>query len=260
MKKITFITALIAISFAFNLNAQFTIDPAAEYYIYSNGVDEAGAGVSRMGNNKYIYPASATEARWVEIADADIEAVLPTINAKWKFIDAGEGLVMFQSAGNGLFIARGNIPYVGTDGNDASVNALVMSEAGDGFIITPIETAEKRGDANVYSITFVSGENTRALEVNHGEGSAVKPTTAVAVILNNTIQINNNYAERARFHWVIKKIDPNGVNVPNDTKEISSKLYFDILGKQVTATTKGLIIEKITYVDGSQTANKFYVK
>ena len=254
MKKITFITALIAISFAFNLNAQFTIDPAAEYYIYSNGVDEGGSG--RLGNNLYLYPTSTTDIRWIDIADADIATVLPTVNAKWKLSEV-DGLVMFQNVANNLFIARGVIPYINTDDTEANLSALVISETGAGFIITPIETTQKKTGTDVYSITFVSGENTRSLEVNHGEGSGAKPAVAT---LNNTIQINNNYADRSRFHWVIEKIDPNGVNVLNDTKEISSKLYFDILGKQVPASTKGLIIEKVTYVDGSQAARKIYVK
>ena len=254
MKKITFITALIAISFAFNLNAQFTIDPAAEYYIYSNGVDEGGAG--KLGGNKYIYPISTTEVRWIEVADANIPAEVPA-NAKWKLSEV-DGLVMFQNVANSQFLAKGVIPYVNGEA-EATLNALALSATGDGFYIKPVPGAtEKKAGTDVNIIQF-SATDIHCFEVNHG-GSGAKPAVAT---LNNTIQINNSDpapTERSRFHWVIEKIGPNSVNVPNDTKEISNKLYFDILGKQVPASTKGLIIEKVTYVDGSQVARKIYVK
>ena len=58
----------------------------------------------------------------------------------------------------------------------------------------------------------------------------------------------------------ITEIPPAGISQTEAGKTIVSKMYFDILGKQVPESTKGLIIERITYEDGSQTANKFYVK
>ena len=96
-------------------------------------------------------------------------------------------------------------------------------------------------------------------EVNHGEGSAAKPAVAT---LNNTVQINNNYADRSRFHWVIEKIStiPDGFDSPSHQKEISYELYFDVMGRQVTEFTKGsVIIQKITYTDGTTKANKLMI-
>jgi hypothetical protein len=45
-------------------------------------------------------------------------------------------------------------------------------------------------------------------------------------------------------------------NVTADTKEVKSVSYYDVLGRQVNASTKGLVIVKTTYTDGSVSSSK----
>ena len=54
--------------------------------------------------------------------------------------------------------------------------------------------------------------------------------------------------------------DPNSVPNTNNVKEILSTRTFDVLGKEVTAETKGLVFVKTTYKDGTTSAQKIYRK
>jgi len=49
-------------------------------------------------------------------------------------------------------------------------------------------------------------------------------------------------------------------NINNDAKIVLSKTYFDVLGKEVPADSKGLIFVKTLYKDGTSDVQKFYKK
>jgi len=53
---------------------------------------------------------------------------------------------------------------------------------------------------------------------------------------------------------------PSNINTPNSSKKIISIQNYDILGKQISDNSQGMVIQKITYDDGSQATNKKFVK
>lgn len=50
------------------------------------------------------------------------------------------------------------------------------------------------------------------------------------------------------------------IDIPNDIKNVIGVKYFDVTGRQIPKASKGLLIEKIIYEDGSYTSNKLFVK
>lgn len=55
--------------------------------------------------------------------------------------------------------------------------------------------------------------------------------------------------------------NPSSISTPGAAvKEVSSVLYFDVVGKKVSAEAKGLVIVKTTYADGTTDAQKLYKK
>ncbi|MDR0810957.1 MAG: hypothetical protein LBN23_01580 [Paludibacter sp.] len=58
----------------------------------------------------------------------------------------------------------------------------------------------------------------------------------------------------------VTKGGSSSVTIPVEVKEIKSVNYFSILGKEVPATTKGLVFVKTLYKDGTTDVQKFYKK
>ena len=51
-----------------------------------------------------------------------------------------------------------------------------------------------------------------------------------------------------------------GINTPNASKRIVEIQNYDILGKQVSKDAKGMIVQKVTYDDGTTSTLKSFVK
>ena len=51
-----------------------------------------------------------------------------------------------------------------------------------------------------------------------------------------------------------------GINTPNTSKKIVEVQNYDILGKQVSKDAKGMIVQKVTYDDGTTSTLKSFVK
>ena len=254
-------------------NDPVSFNPNTEYYIFSHGADEAGLGQSRMTKGLYLYAASASDVRWKDSTTVDFSSA----TYKWKLEDANDGFFKFKNVSSNTYAAKGSIAYATSvsDPTERTAASLVLNATGDAFYILKkaiINTTNSNDNARPwttvhYAIQFGSGsDELRAWEVNNGSNEGTAAEAYIAEYgsnpLANSIQINNNYADRARFLWIITTI-PGGltsINTPNINKEISKILYFDVMGRQVTEFSRAtVIIQKTTYIDGSVEAQKLLI-
>jgi hypothetical protein len=240
----------------------FTFDATADYYIYSFGKDE-GNGIS---NPKYIYAGTDTIARWMDVAaEEDLATKLNAANdysARWILESGADFTVKFKNKTTGKYMYRITIPYTGDDAATGNRPSIGLGTVAQLFYVAYRQLDNSKPS---YSIHLNNAEGT-VLEINNG--SKEKTESLDNNPLLTTVQCDNAYAGddgskiRARFRWVIEKIPGTGtgVNTPNNSgKTILSERYFDVLGKEATQFSTGVVIKKITYTDGSVENQKIMI-
>ncbi|MDR2840440.1 MAG: hypothetical protein LBV75_04155, partial [Paludibacter sp.] len=98
------------------------------------------------------------------------------------------------------------------------------------------------------------------------------PTLVCRKVLVNGVDITaNTEANTAEgYIWLVDVdglgtgellyVSPTGLNNPNADKAISTIQYFDIIGRQVSENSKGVVIKHIIYEDGTSYNQKLFIK
>ncbi len=206
---------------------------------------------------------------------------------EWNFTSFSQGNITAESTVNGLTI----YPKTSTDtGSDVAIDANNKSMDGYSFTqrlklggagalqdgtLTATNRAVKfdvTGGAaiTIYGMASASKlETPRVLAVTDGinelgslesDGNAIGKTVINYSGPATSIYI---YSKSSGFNIYMIKLEPKNSTSVKDkevSKEISSVKYYDLTGKEVPAETKGFIIEKTTYEDGSTDTTKSIVR
>ena len=91
------------------------------------------------------------------------------------------------------------------------------------------------------------------------EKATVSPNSGVAQDFTNAVTYTVTAEDgKTTGVYVVTVNVATSTNNPIAGKVIVSKAYFDVLGRLVSENTKGLIIERVIYDDGSSAANKLF--
>jgi len=123
-------------------------------------------------------------------------------------------------------------------------------------------------DLNVLDITVNSAEAGASIDLLIAE-SGLNGSFNKVLVNGEDITANEETTEGAKFVFTLDKeggvgtllslVDFTGVNNVLADKAIESVQYFNIAGQLVDKNTRGVIIQKITYVDGSKATVKVFV-
>ena len=140
-------------------------------------------------------------------------------------------------------------------GNEANIIPLATIPAGE-YSYTPNAT----GRSVIFEVMVGS-----TMEASNSNPAVVVPNKSIHIGVSDVatgvtpefLTIVKNSVD-----YVLGSFTFTGIDNPktNDSKVIVNKMYFDMLGRQMPETAKGLLIEKVIYEDGSHSARKMFVK
>lgn len=153
-----------------------------------------------------------------------------------------------ESGNYGIYADQyvGTFSFTNKDGSTLAADCVTMPIGSDMYSKDVLELNVKT-DAD-YTVTLTSKSGEMLGHYLYGEGH-----------LTNS---NNRgyYSAYSNYKVVISPesyTDANGINgVSTETAKVASKEYFDLSGRKVENTSKGLVIEKITYADGKTLSRK----
>lgn len=131
--------------------------------------------------------------------------------------------------------------YIYTDGKGVTLTISNVT-VGDSIIIT---TKAKGSNTDTWTVT---GATTSSTLENIGNDWVTLRllATETTVVLTET----NGGFDISQIE-IKSNLPPNAINMVNANKIIANIKYYDLVGKEIPKDTKGLVIKKITYADGS---------
>jgi hypothetical protein len=189
----------------------------------------------------------------------------------------------------GVAVTQSAHPIFADLNTSSEINLATGSKHGDFRVLTPILEWSGDNGANIIPLAAVPAgaysysTNPQTLTDIAGRtvifevkaGSVMTSATSGAVITTTKKSIHIGLSEQATgatadfltivknsVDYVLGSFTFTGIDKPKtmDSKVIVNKMYFDMLGRQMPETAKGLLIEKVIYEDGSHSARKMFVK
>ena len=188
-----------------------------------------------------------------------------------------------ENVPTGVVVTQSTHPIFTNLNTNSEINLATGSTHGDFRVLTPITEWSGGNEANIIPLATVpTGEYNYTpdatgrpviFEVIVGSTMEASNSNPAVVVPNKSIHIGVSDVATGvteGFLTIVKNsVDyvlgsftfTTGIDNPNtDSKVIVNKMYFDMLGRQMPETTKGLLIEKVIYEDGSHSARKMFVK
>ena len=146
----------------------------------------------------------------------------PTVNMPTK------RYLSFQVNGNSTIYA------IGVTGSSASSRKIFVTN----------------GTTLIGSLDF-PGQPTGTPPLNEAIVNYTGPAATLYLYCNSAVNL---------YYLTATNVVTTGLNTVNSGKKIVEVKNYDILGKQISDNSQGMVIQKITYDDGSQATNKKFVK
>lgn len=150
----------------------------------------------------------------------------------------------------------------GTSNNERNFSKVEISDVSKDGPFTNITNTVNIG-SSINSTTCAN--NITVGNINAKKGSYVKLT--ISLISDTTTRASVNISELSVFPYIVngtgqqqvvsRNITDNNINISSN-KAIKSKEYYTIMGNEVDNKAKGLIIEKVTFEDGSILTSKVF--
>jgi hypothetical protein len=203
------------------------------------------------GNNPTIDGLTITPGGTTVTNMAVVEAnaktfTSPTTSVAYTFINRFK----YNGAGYSGAAAADAVPTV----NMPTQRYLSFQVAGNSTIYVIGASGSTGSSRNLFltdGATLIGTVNFPDSPLNEGTFTYTGPATTLYLFTNAAINM---------YYISATNVLLSGINTPNASKRIVEIQNYDILGKQVSKNAKGMIVQKVTYDDGTTSTLKSFVK
>jgi pectate lyase len=153
-------------------------------------------------------------------------------------------------------VAASSTTALGLEGGTKGLSCYV-----EGTHFKQVGTIYKSYGTGTKTLAFVDCLASKALPANIG--TAPRPDYPYSVLPVDQVEaaITDTYGAGATLDVTASGeiTSPVSIVQPASAKIVKSVLYYDLLGRQLTATVKGLMIVKTVYTDGTSSSKKVYL-
>jgi hypothetical protein len=205
---------------------------AATYAVEQSGTEVTGA-ITTVSSTNATLTVNGSDAQFTNVTGGEEATITLPNNLSFSYTNSASAKKFVKFTKDG---------YIRPEGKDLILKISGLS-AGDKINITDVKGS---GGADYVATGIAEGETVTIA------ADAISVFTATGSEM--TIKTGGG-------KYYISKITVDGttsISKVAAAKAVKSVAYYDILGRRATAATKGLVIAKTTYTDGTSSSNKVY--